>query len=436
MRSLLTVALLVASISSSVAEPGLAISEEDLGAKLDTLLVPWDQSDAPGMAVLVQSRGTDIYRRCIGLADLEQGIKITPLTCFDLASVSKHLTAFGLCLLAEEGRLNLDDPIRRYLPELPLCAEPVLVRHLVHQSSGFWEFWTILNKYSGFQGRDYLRLSDVLTLLAGQSALNFAPGSRYAYTNTNYSLLSLVIERAGGIRFGIWMRDHVFTPLGMTGTLIQTECTELIPHRATAYLSDAEGYRLARPSNVEIPGSAHAFTNLEDMSRWLSSFHDKRLGGDRIFECITKPGVLNDGTQMNYAGGLIVSERKRTKTIQHSGQTGGFKTMLIYCPEEELGVVILANARSINAAGLAFEILDICRGLEPPRPAGETTEEPTLEPESFTPDVALLDSYTGGYRLQPDGGHDLHNGWDGRCGGADLGYGWRNSVGAPREFRI
>ncbi len=380
------------------------VTEKKLGQRIDALIAPWDRVDAPGLAVLVQKEGTDIYRRCVGSADLELGVSIGPEICFDLASVSKHFTAFGVLLLVEEGELSLDDGVRRYLPELPLCAEPVRVRHLLHQSSGLWEFWTILNKYSGFHRRDYIRLRDVLILLQGQPALNFEPGSRYAYTNTNYSLLSLIVERAGGAPFGEWMREHVFEPLGMESTLFQTDCTELISHRATAYLQDDEGYRLARPSNVEVPGSAHAFSNLEDMSRWLANFRHKRLGGNRVFEHLTTPGLLNDGSPTGYAAGLIVGERRGVKTISHSGQTGGYKTMLIYCPDEEIGIMVLANGRSINAGGIAYEILDICLGVEEEdesaTASGDETEDGT---ESFRAHAGLLDRYTGGYRLDGTG---------------------------------
>jgi CubicO group peptidase (beta-lactamase class C family) len=404
-RLLLTVTLLLivlADPSPAVAE--LAFSEQDLEQRLDALLAPWIQLGAPGMAVLVQSAGRDVYRRCLGLADLELDVLITPETCFDFASVSKHLTAFGVLLLAEEGKLSLDDSVRQYVPELPVCAERVKVRHLIHQSSGLWEFWTILNKYSGFHRRDYIRMRDVLTLLAGQPALSFEPGSRYAYTNTNYSLLSLVVERAGGAPFDAWMREHVFAPLGMTSTLFQTDCARLIPHKATAYLQGNDGYRLARPSNVEVPGSAHAFTNLEDMSRWLANLRDRRLGGERIFEQLTTPGVLNDGSRTSYAAGLIVRERNGTKTISHSGQTGGYKTMLVYCPEKELGIVVLANMRSINANEIADEILDVCLGVGEENEPGTTTEAETHdEPESFSVTANVLERYAGGYRLQNSG---------------------------------
>jgi len=394
--------IILAFVSISAAE--LDISGQEIEERIDALISEWDRTDAPGMAVLVQNGGVDIYSKCVGLSDLELGVAIGPETCFDFASASKHLTAFGIMLLVGEGKLSLDDPVRKYLPELPPCAEPVLVRHLLHQSSGLWEFFTILNKYSGFHRRDYIRMQDVLTLLAGQPALNFEPGSRFAYTNTNYSLLSIIVERAGGKPFGEWMEENVFGPLGMESTVFQTDCTELIPHRATAYLKDGDGYLLARPSNVEIPGSAHAFTNIRDMSRWLANFRDTQLGGEQVFELLTTPGVLNNGSRMRYAAGLNVGVRYGRKTISHSGQTGGYKTMIIYCPAMELGIVVLANVKSISAVNIAYEILDICLNIEKKQEAAASSGSGTDEAaEPFATTTELLNRYAGGYRLKESG---------------------------------
>ena len=198
------------------------------------LLSPWDRPESPGVAVLVQRQGQDLCQECVGLADLEQGVVISPETCFDFASVSKHMTAFAVLLLVQEGRLDLDDDIRRYMPELPEFAEQIHVRDLLHQTSGLWEFWTILTNYAGFNVRDYITMADVLVLLAEQPAPNFAPGTRYAYTNTNYSLLSVIVERVTGRDFGDWTRERIFQPLGMEATHFQTDCSRLIPHRAAA----------------------------------------------------------------------------------------------------------------------------------------------------------------------------------------------------------
>lgn len=404
LRACIAAMLLIVLIFTSFSEAEAGRSAGKINKRIDALLEQWDGRDSPGVAVLVQREGKDIYRRCVGMADLELGVPIGPATCFDFASVSKHLTAFGILLLAQEGKIGLDDPVRKYLPELPPCAEPVLVRHLMHQSSGLWEFWTILNRYSGFNRRDYIRMRDVITLLEGQPALNFEPGSRFQYTNTNYSLLSLVVERAGGAPFDEWMKENVFSPLGMKSTHFQVDCARLIPNRAASYLKRGGAYLLARPSNVEVPGSAHAFTNIEDMSRWLANFRDKGLGGGDLFELLYTPGRLGDGAVMRYAAGLIVDEWNGVRTVSHAGQTGGYKTMLVYCPEEELGVVVMANERSINATDIAFGILDICldEGGEK-EAAGSGTAGTPDSPEPFAVSGEILDRYAGGYLIDGSG---------------------------------
>jgi glutamine amidotransferase-like uncharacterized protein len=163
--------------------------------KVDRVFEKFNRFDSPGAAVLVQLHGRNIYKKCFGLANLEHHIPIGPECSFDLASVSKHLTSFAVLLLEKNGQLDLDDDIRRYLPELPDYNTKITIRHLLYQSSGLWEFWTILNKYSGFRDRDYFKMIDVLNLLRHQGELVFNPGTKYAYTNTNYSLLAEIIKR-------------------------------------------------------------------------------------------------------------------------------------------------------------------------------------------------------------------------------------------------
>jgi len=271
----------LAIISMALANTGggQELEERSFGLSIDSLLAPWDSTHSPGVAVLVQHRGRTVYKRGVGMAVLEHGVPITPQTSFDLASVSKHITSFAVLMLERESTLDRDDDIRQYLPELPHFAQAITVRDLLHQTSGLWEFWTILNQYGGFRSRDYFTMGDVLNLLAHQPALTFEPGTRYGYTNTNYSLLAEIVARATGVPFGQWTKEHIFDPLDMRDTYFQEDCTTPIPGKATAYERRDGAWILSRPSNVEVPGSAHAFTTLDDMEKWLRQFHARTLAG-------------------------------------------------------------------------------------------------------------------------------------------------------------
>lgn len=406
LKTVVLVCLVMAS--ASAASPREPLDIERFSRGCDELFQAWDRQDAPGMAVLVQLHGQDIYKKCFGLASLEHTVPITPETSFDLASCSKHITGLAILLLQRDGKLDLDDDIRQYFPEFALRGEDMRIGHLLYQMSGIWEFWTILTSYSGFNIRDYITMSDMLTLVSRQEQLNFAPGERYEYTNTNYSLLAEIVARATGVSFGEWTSNNIFEPLGMKDTGFQEDCTRIIPNVATAYLRSGDQFVLARPSNVEVPGSAHAFTTLNDMAKWIDNFRTERVGGPGIFGRMTTPGILNNGENLPYAAGLLLGDRAGQRAVYHSGQTGGYKTMVVYCPEEELGVVILANERSIDADGLSSRVLDIYFGTsgQSRAEAGgkQAAAESTDERQQFIElGAEVLDKYVGGYSVAETG---------------------------------
>jgi CubicO group peptidase (beta-lactamase class C family) len=404
-KILLAIAIMAFGLSAAADE---AFDHVSFSERCDELFKAWEDQKGPGLAVLVQVQGLDIYRKCFGLASIEHGVPITPETSFDLASGSKQITGLAILLLEQQGKLGLEDDIRLYFPEFALRGEEIRIRHLIYHSSGLWEFWTTLTSYSGFNRRDYITMSDVLTLLQHQEELNFTPGERYEYTNTNYSILAEIVARVTGVSFGDWTKENIFEPLGMKDTHFQEDCTRIIPNKATAYLRSRDEFLLARPSNVEVPGSAHAFATLNDMGKWLDNFRTERVGGPGIFGKLTTTGVLNDGRELPYAAGLIADDHRGRTIFFHSGQTGGYKTMLVYCPGEELGLVILANERSIYAHGLAEGILDIYFGAqeETAEEGGVTeaaTEDPVERREFIELEASALDRYVGGYRISGTG---------------------------------
>ena len=370
------------------------VNLSDFTIKADKLFEKYNRLNSPGVAVLVQLHGKNIYKKYFGMANLEHQIPIRPETSFDLASVSKHLTSFGVLLLEKDGKLKLDDNIHQYLSELPDYNKKITIKNLIYQSSGLWEFWSILNKYSGFRNRDYFKIADVLNLLQHQRELTFDPGTKYAYTNTNYSLLAEIVKRITGVSFGEWTKENIFNHLEMENTYFQEDCKIPISNIATPYLKRDKKYLLARPSNVEIPGSAHAFSTLNDMAKWIDNLRTGKLGGKEVLKKMFTRGKLNNGKEISYAAGLIVNDYKGIEIIEHSGQTGGYKTMLVYCPDEELGIVILANERSINAYNLSHKILGIYLGKE------ESVSKQIRDKEFIELDVSMLNKYLGGYRIK------------------------------------
>ncbi|MBW3550139.1 MAG: serine hydrolase, partial [Proteobacteria bacterium] len=189
------------------------------------------QGAVPGASVLVVRDGETLVCRSYGLADLEQGIATTPSTNYRLASMTKQFTAAAVLMLAEDGRIGLDDPVRRWLPSLHHAADAVSIRHLLTHTSGLVDYEDLIPASTTAQLRD----ADVLRLLAPQDRLYFPPGSGYRYSNSGYALLALIVERASGRAFSNFLRERIFLPAGMDGSLVQVPHGPTVQHRAYGY---------------------------------------------------------------------------------------------------------------------------------------------------------------------------------------------------------
>ena len=323
---------------------------------IDALFADWDNATAPGGILSVLRDGHIQYERCYGMADLERREPITPESVFYIASVSKQFTAASVLLLAQEGGLSLDDPIRRYFPELHECADPIAVRHLLHHTSGLRDFidlWAL----AGHSFEAPLSNSDGLALLARQTGLNFAPGGQHLYCNSGYKLLAELVGRVAGQSLRQYAERRLFGPLGMTRTFFDDD-NAAIPHRVRCYTPDGErGYREIR-KEFTIVGSGGLLTTAGDLARWDANFYEPRVGGPALIDALLTRGTLNDGTQLDYAGGLGHGTWKGLPTVRHAGGMLGFRTEMLRFPDQRFTVICLANRSDADPSGLANAVAD------------------------------------------------------------------------------
>ncbi|MCW4036925.1 MAG: beta-lactamase family protein, partial [Candidatus Bathyarchaeota archaeon] len=202
-----------------------------INKKIDEIFSEWDRTDSPGSALAVLKDGEIVYKRGYGMANLEYGIPITPTTIFHVASVSKQFTAFAVALLAQEGKLSLDDDVRRYVPDLPDFGETITIRHLIHHISGLRDQWELLIA-AGWRMEDVIKTEDVLELVREQKELNFKPGSEYLYCNTGYTLMALIVERVSGKPFRDFCAERIFQPLAMENTHFHDDHKMIVENRA------------------------------------------------------------------------------------------------------------------------------------------------------------------------------------------------------------
>ena len=373
-------------------------SIDDRIPAIDTIFATWDQPGSPGCAVAVAQDGSLIFSRGYGYANLDYDIPITPETVFDIASVSKQFNAAVLTMLALEGKLSLDDDVRKWLPELPAFEQTITLRHMMYHTSGLRDY---LNLFPLAGRGDYFPISheQILDMMSRQQALIFPPGDQYRYSNTAYMLLAQVIERASGKSIGEQVNERIFEPLGMTGSYAYDDFEQIIPFRGTGYaLDESDGLRIVHNYNFDVVGDGQLYSTMEDLLRWDNYLHGEKPD---IHPLMLTEGHLNNGEGTGYAQGIVLGEYRGLGTVGHSGSSWGFRTQLVrFQVEPALSVAVSCNQDEINATRLAYEVADyyLADVLGPRQDedaAGQREQELPAEPLRMMADQ--LQGYAGEY---------------------------------------
>jgi CubicO group peptidase (beta-lactamase class C family) len=309
--------------------------------RVDQLMAGYDPA-APGTVIAVTRNGELVFGRGYGLANIEYGVPLTPQSLFDLASVSKQFTGFAVALLIDRGELSLDDPVQRYLPELPEYEAPLLVRHLVYHTSGLRNFYALL-RLQGVRLTDAITQDDALEMLRVQREINFEPGTEFLYSNAGYVLLATIVERVSGRPFPQFLQEEVFAPLGMTSAFVIDDYQRIVPRRVESYwrTSGDELRKVWAPMTAY--GGRGVFSSAEDLARWLDNLERPRVGGERVVRLMHQLGGLDHGDPLGYGFGLDVAEDRGLRLIGHAGDGLGFRTYVGRVPEHGLGVAVLRN---------------------------------------------------------------------------------------------
>ncbi len=347
---------------SGVSVLGLPAQEAATTAqRIDTIFERWG-AKTPGCAVGVAQQGKTVYTQGYGLANLEYGVRITPDTVFESGSVAKQFTAGAVALLALDGKLSLDDPVRKFVPEVPDFGTPILIRHLLTHTSGLRSQWPLLTMMGRAPGLAVHTVPEIVELVGFQQALNFTPGDEYLYNNTAFTLLTVVVERVSGKPFAEFSQERLFKPLGMTKTRWRDDFTAIVPGRATAYRMGAGGSFRTFMSITNVIGNGGLLTTVGDMLLWNENLDHPRVGGRAWAEMLQTPARLNDGTVLDYALGLFVQRYRGVREISHGGSTAGYQTFLARFPDERLSVAVLCNSTGANPGGYAHQVAELFLG--------------------------------------------------------------------------
>lgn len=318
-----------------------------------------EYNDQPGCAIAVYGKGKILFEKGYGIANLDYDIKITPTTVFDIGSVSKQFTAACIVLLENEGKLSLDDPISKYIPEIPeYDAGEITIRHLLHHTSGLRDYLTLMY-LSGISYDNYFTEEDGLEILKMQNELNFKPGSEYLYSNSGYLLLAIIIRRVSGMSIGSYAQQKIFEPLEMKNTFIYEDGGKVVKNRAIGYSKEGDEYKREHHFDFVCGGDGQVYTTVEDFFKWSENFKSSKIGNDTFIDQMLVKGLLNNGDTLDYTLGLFHGTYKGLKTISHGGSWGGFRAHYLQFPDEDLSVAVMSNAGDFNAEQGANQLAEL-----------------------------------------------------------------------------
>lgn len=335
---------------------------------------------APGCAVGVSLNGEPIFEKAFGLADMEHNIANTPATIFESGSVAKQFTAAALILLQQDGKLKIDDPVRKYIPELPDYGKPLTIRHILSHTAGLRDWGSVMALTGAGRGDRVVTQAIALDVIYRQKHLDFEPGAEYSYSNSGYQLAAEIVERVSGKKFGEFVSERIFKPLGMTNSSWRDDYQQIVPGRAQAYSRQGANapWRLNMPI-MNVVGNGGMLTTVGDWLKWNAALDAQTLGSSFV-NALETQAILNDGRKISYALGIVVDEYHGMKQVAHSGGTAGYQTYLARYPDKKLSVAAMCNGNPPSSGAVAHNIVDEIFGpypqaAKPPEPVAMTEDQ-------------------------------------------------------------
>lgn len=368
-------------------------AQDSVTRRLDEIFRSCNGAATPGASAAVIKDGKLAWQKGYGTADLEYDVPITPDTIFHVASVSKQFTAMALVLLEQDRKLSLDDDVRKYLPELPDYGHRIAIRNLLQHTSGVRDQWQTL-ALAGWRLDDVITQKQILRMLFHQKELNFEPGTNYLYSNGGYTLAAEIVARVSGKALPEFCDERIFRPLGMTHTHFQDDHRRIVRNRAYSYESTGDGYR-ALPLNFANFGATSLFTTAPDLVKWLDNFREPKVGGPAAVARLEQPAVLASGRKIDYALGVGLGTYRGLRTISHSGIDAGYRSYVVWFPEQKTGIAVLSNLASFDPTEAADKIAAVYleQEMTPELVKSKAARNAiAVEPGAFDP-------YAGTYRL-------------------------------------
>ena len=365
---------------------------------VDQLLAPWDRRDGPGAAVAVWRGGRTLFAKGYGMANLAYDIPFTATTPTNIGSTSKQFTAFAVMLLADQGKLSLDDDVRKHLPELPDLGQRVTVRNLLTHTSGYREVYNAMQFAARrFDEGDYVGRDEMIALVQRQPALQNAPGAEFNYNNTAFAFAAMIVERVSGQSFAEFMAARVFGPLGMTQTIVRADRHGTVRGATVGYSRAPDGSWRDLGDLASSTGAGGIYTTLGDLQKWAQNYATPRVGSAAGIKQMMTPFTLTDGKSTGYGFGLFIDKQGPLQRVHHGGADISHRSMLAIYPSIDAGVTVQSNDGGFDS-NLAFRIAKAFFPELTPATASATAGAAVAFDASAW-DVKKFDQFVGRYAL-------------------------------------
>jgi D-alanyl-D-alanine carboxypeptidase len=336
--ALLAVSSPLAASQAAAAPPA---ADSALAAKIDAVMAEVYKPGEPGAAIIVRKDGRTIIRKGYGMADLELGVPVAPDMVFRLGSITKQFTAVSILMLAQDGKLGLQDEITKFLPDYPTQGRTITVEHLLTHTSGI-QSYTDLPEWLPLWRKD-MTVAELIDLFKGKP-MQFEPGARWAYNNSGYILLGAIIEKVSGRTYEQFVDERIFKPLGMTGSCYGST-QKIIPRRVPGYEAGRDGFVNAAYLSMTQPYAAGSLlSTVDDLAVWSDAVFSRRLVKREWLAKAFTPYKLAGGESTGYGYGWFIADFAGHRSIEHGGGINGFTTYEMTLPEDRIFIAILTNS--------------------------------------------------------------------------------------------
>ncbi len=406
MKKIFTIFLLITTIKIP------AQSWQDTALLIDKIMDRY-ADNAPGAQLAISRGGQLIYSSIKGMADMEHKVPLTKESVSEAGSVSKQFTAACILLLEQQGKLSINDDIRKYVPELRNYGNTIKIRHLLHHTSGLKDWGSVADIAGWPRTTKTYTNDDALHIMSLQKTLNNKPGDEFIYSNSNYNLMAIIIQRVSGSSLAEFSRKFIFAPAGMMNTSWRDNYRRIVPNRAIAYSKTGSIYLTTMP-NENAYGNGGLITTAEDLLRWNNFYLQGKFGNPSLLSKQLTTDTFNNGNKNNYAAGLFLDSINGNRAIAHSGATAGYRANMEYFPDADLSIAWLSNTSQQDYADIFGKVRNLLiKNNTPPLPPTDTPKV-KIKNEIFIPYLGAYGESKAGIGLllymKPNGIYSVSNG--------------------------